>query len=154
MVGLEELKIGNYVILHIKKGESNKKVVCTVSGIDEDGSITLRSLSEEKKKYTCSPSDIEPVNLTVKFIKEIGFEKDYYQEFKYIVDEDDMTEISICYREKKFYLQISYLDENDNDLSQLLEYRLVNFKQLHQLQNIYFNLTGKLLTVSNLFKEE
>ena len=126
MVNIEELRIGNWVsylgvntqINSISIGES-----CGYVSTFKSGAVTL--------------NQIEPIPLTEKLLLKCGFTKEYYGFFC------DGMELSYG----------RFLCNNDADKDKLFlsinnaEYKIseVSLKYLHQLQNMYLDLTGKKL---------
>lgn len=153
MISIDDLRYKNLVLLNFKKDGVKTNKVCYVSGIDEDETVTLRSLDGEKK-YTCDLKSIKPIKLGVRLLREIGFEKEYYQDFKFVIKNDDSLEMAIGYRDKKFYMQLSYFHDPTDALGQIIEHELDNLLYLHQFQNIYKDFTGYTLGVDDFFKNE
>ena len=132
----KELRIGNLLYLAFAK----KNVV--VSGIDviEISEIT-HNLIRFKDGINFSVSKIElfePILLTEEWLLKFGFEKSNLDEdnawlelkYRYLkFSSDESVEF------KKVYLTINKMD--------------IICKYVHQLQNLYFALTGEELTIKN-----
>lgn len=123
---VKELRIGNYVIYekttHIITA-LNKKM-CSSEWIE----------GKTYYDYTHSYNDIKPIPLTEDWLLKFGFE-----EIK-ISNSDDG------------YLYSDYQLETENNVliwfslrKELMDYKHV--KHVHQLQNLYFALTGEELTI-------
>lgn len=129
MINIEELRIGNWVsylgtntqINSISIGESCSYVSTFKSGI----------VSQEQ---------IKPIQLTEKILINSGFEKDYY---------GFLGDIELSYGEYLFSLCVNSTRKSLFLSINSAEYALSNIpvNYLHQLQNIYFDLTGKKLKV-------
>jgi hypothetical protein len=76
------------------------------------------------------PESFNPIPLTPEILEKCGFEKDI----------DDM------YLETKHILFVSYNDDEFVHCKNTALDTLVSIKYLHQLQNLYFALTGEELT--------
>lgn len=118
-----ELRIGNYVYHPMR---------------DEHFAID-RGLFEYNNGLA-NLEDFRPIPLTEEWLKDFGFEKsvDKYQE-------------GISYGlEAEFGIHIVFADGDINYCSLYQNYQLIDFftghiKYVHQLQNLYFALTGKEL---------
>ena len=93
-----------------------------------------------------SPVDIEfePIPLTKEFLLKFGFEN---------IDKGGNDYITYTDPNHDYYLQLdvrndgkySILD-NDNSFNDLRAFSMVDISYVHQLQNLYFALTGEELT--------
>jgi hypothetical protein len=114
-----ELRIGNY-ISPLGKGVTIVEGFCTWDGLIQSSSFAERSIE-----------DFEPIKITEEWLLKLGFEYNdnigIYQNGGFDVDiEDDVY----CH----FYM---------NDYGDWYKY----IEYVHQLQNLYFALTGEELTV-------
>lgn len=142
MVQLQDLRKDCYVILKTDKNGIVNEKVCYVCAIDEDNSVTVRSITDETK-YTCKTNHLKGIRLTKELIQSIGFEKEKDGDYSFLIKTDDFLDISIVYSDKKFTFKISYFHDPDDLLGQTLGYEMENLKFLHQLQNIYRDFTNK-----------
>lgn len=116
----KDLRIGNY----LKCGVFLTKVSC----INKDNyTVTELNVSEGEFNYTSEQCKIDPIELTEEWLLKFGFN---YQEGKYWID-------GLCVHttDSRYYI--------------LQEQGRVFIKNVHQLQNLYFALTGKELTIKN-----
>ena len=96
--------------------------------------------------YDKSPVDIEfePIPLTKEWLEKFGF--------KYTSSNNSY----LTYTKSNYYLQTDVRKANnkwkifDDIISDLVEFAKVDITHVHQLQNIYFALTGKELTIKKL----
>ena len=136
MVEVRELRIGNF-ILHDDK-------ICEVCAIYSNGLMDISPIDSYIVKERNNIL-IEPIPITEELLSRCGFEK------REIVNVD--TEHQYIYHHKEFGFiscNFAYCINDTNDYSEydnVLELSLP-LKHLHQLQNIYFDLTGKELEVN------
>lgn len=118
----KELRIGNIVCN--KSAENTESVVC---GISNQGMIrfdyNIRSWYELR--------DIEPISLTEEWLLKFGFEN-IGVNFQYNGISIWFSSYSKCFQ-LRYCLIGSYFE------------RKINIEHVHQLQNLYFTLTGKEL---------
>ena len=142
-----ELRIGNLLIannlLYRKEGEN--KIACVV-GIDSEkeykelkSSITIYHIDDEfKDTYGQWIKHLEPIPLTEEWLIKFGFEKKenslFTKKLEYIYN-------SLKYCED-YKIWIYYNDDNDAACNSIAD---LNF--VHELQNLYFALTKKELTM-------
>ena len=114
-----ELRIGNYVYFH-----GDVKEINMVDGFGVIG---------RKEQPLFSIDEFEPIPLTEEWLLRFGFELDIeddgYQKGKYKVSVSDEG----CL----FFIYMGYYPEE-----------IAEFKYVHQLQNLYFALTGKELILN------
>lgn len=138
----QELRIGNLVKLNNKDFHafedfypmSDEKNIWSVECIFRDGSITMYNALENLWK-SCEVSDIENIELTEEWLVKFGF---YYSD-----DENEFLELQLMHKTKlyannsnKFSTVVLKIKENE-----------IEIKSVHQLQNLYFALTQKELTL-------
>jgi hypothetical protein len=152
VVELQDLRQNCYVILKTTKEEFVNEKVCYVCGIDEDKTITLRSISSDKK-YSCKTSNLKGIRLTKNLIEEIGFNKQDDGDYLFLIKSDDLLDVAIVYSEKKFNLQLSYLHDPEDLLGQTLSYEMEHFKYLHHLQNVYRDFNGEDMDIIKYLEE-
>lgn len=135
-----ELRIGNYVTVDNEKYHPKlKSVVLLVQAIDYNRdtenknthSINLEHINQEENKYYESYAQfikfINPIPLTEEWLVKFGFNN---KGNKYTIDNSRI----ICHL--KIDIKVSGS-----------KYRLNHIKNVHQLQNLYFALTGEELTI-------
>lgn len=122
-----EVRIGNYV--YNTKGE-----------VDKVNVSALEYLLLEGDKSTCQ---VKPIPLTEDMLKKCGFKQDNYNGYFYM---------DIC--DTIFYLRTGFvggfywgfIDSMNDEYSELSDANSIFY--LHQLQNLYFVLTGEELTIT------
>lgn len=130
MVEVKELRIGNF-ILHDDK-------ICEVCAIYSNGMMDISTIDSYIVKERNNIL-IEPIPITEELLLKCGFTKEYYG------FSCDIVELS--------YGRFLCNDDTDKDNLFLsinnAEYTIsgVSLKYLHQLQNMYFYLTGNELEV-------
>lgn len=138
-----ELRLGNYVRLaedfKFVETKAPAETVCKVEAIKRN-SLYLECKVGDGVCYSEVPvSMVEPIPLTEESLLECGFTKEYD---------------SFCYGIELSYGRYLYNDGvNDNKLFASInsaEYPLsrIPIEYLHQLQNVYFALTGEELQVN------
>lgn len=118
----EELRIGNFVLHNGNWSYRSHSAPSVISWEESD----WYALGE----YTISLEDVSPIPLTEKWLIDFGFEKDDYCQHYYTLD----FEIRL-HDDKWLYCPIS---EYFPAYSVVLPY-------VHQLQNLYFAITGEEL---------
>jgi hypothetical protein len=136
MIKANELRIGNYV--------NEKDVDFNEAGVFFDGNKTIVQVDIDilHRVFGENPCHFERIPLTEDILLKCGFSE---CESK-IIDNPDMLSIQISNNET--------LDFEDNEffLAGISSHRVVSLwnctKHLHQLQNLYFALTGEELTIN------
>ncbi len=133
MIKHTELRCGNKV--HISGKEyPNERLVATVGEIHYFGSTLECDFGEGEGEEDCDidHEDLIPIPLSEEWLIRAGFEK---------------------YSDKEFYIYTSKENEvrfykSDSDWN--LAYFITETRYVHQLQNLYFWLTGEELTFKDL----
>jgi hypothetical protein len=131
-----ELRIGNFIMY---------------SDIKKIFDVNLWFFAELKTKVSWI-NDFEPIPLTEEWLEKFGFElKDYesfeaeneIHDYEIVMTYDKEKKYSIDYWKESEYCQLCFFDENYENR------KLINgfVQYVHQLQNIYFALTGEELTL-------
>jgi len=122
MIDKTHLRLGNYVM-------------------DEDSVVMITELTSKhanhSQAFNCPYDDLEPIPLTPEILEKCGFEKNEDGDDGYYYD---LSANGILFIEgdKKGYCEV-FLDMIEE----------VRVRYLHQLQNLYFSLTGQELNVKN-----
>ena len=122
-----ELRIGNYVNVFLNNVDYN-----TIQIKVDD----LYYIIQKNGVY-------EPIPLTKEWLEKFGF--------KYTSSNNSY----LTYTKSNYYLQMDVRKANnkwkifDDVISDLVEFAKVDITHVHQLQNLYFALTGKELTIKN-----
>lgn len=123
-----ELRIGNWVQRTNSKGTSYLKV----AGLLEEFAYVLKS---DGRKVLAKYGRIQGIPLTSEILEKCGFENDSYSNFRKSIGKENWLCVSFKDYACKEY---SGTDFSDVDVADTL--------YLHQLQNLYFALTGQELT--------
>jgi hypothetical protein len=121
-----ELRIGNLLMY------SNNSEIWTVSGIHEFGIDCFDEIEETYMEY----ENFEPIPLTEEWLLKLGFVSQPLDDKRFIEFKKGLT--SVVYKDDKIilvYVGIQRVNHN-------------NFQFFHQLQNLYFALTGEQLVLS------
>jgi hypothetical protein len=114
-----------------------------------EGHTQIKAMSEEGLMATSimDGGDLlgwaEPIPLTEEWLLKFGFKEDKYKWFNKTYDSQEEVGL-LSYNMSSMRTAISYVDSED---SGFVGFKL---KYVHQLQNLYFALTGKeLITLSH-----
>ena len=123
-----ELRLGNWVL-------NNGKPYQILNGIDNNYIYGLDSVILDSHIYKSSLEYIDPITLTEEILLKCGFESDYKSIYaKYIPNDGG-------------YFHIKYNSHNNGFYLVLHGFYVARIKHLHQLQNLYFALTGEELNI-------
>ena len=114
-----ELRIGNWVY------------ETEFIGAEKVWSIETELVDGEQSINDCPISTIKPIHLTEEWLKKFGFENDLSQD----TPEYRLTNKWVC---KSFVIYTDWVGEQ-------LIYENTSIRYVHQLQNLYFALTGEEL---------
>lgn len=123
MIQANELRIGNLI--------NNKNSTCTVCGILNNTDLFV---SNDWEEWYPLIDECEPIKLTEEWLLKLGFEKKNKFDF-------DLGKLRICMYDDRFPKGRVYF----NSWAIIDE----NLKNVHQLQNLYFALTGQELRTKN-----
>jgi hypothetical protein len=132
----EELRIGNYISTSYMSSSTLK-----VTAIHSDR-VCFESVTHDFKSNTIS-SYIEPIPLTEEWLLKFGFNNEYKKGW---IGKDvkhpngTTTDFVLSYPERMGIWQDSFAFEYDS-------FRFVALESVHQLQNLYFALTGEELKI-------
>lgn len=135
-----ELRIGNFVqaIFHDKNSEiKNFYNVCKICNISEQGISANRVFPDDSTSYTGS---FEPIPLTEEWLLKFGFENHIINEHTIYQNNWKKGFLTILWRKYGTYYDFS-----------TGRFIIGSISFVHQLQNLYFALTGEELTID---KEE
>ena len=136
-----ELRIGNYVI--------NDRIINTVISISNN---SIGQITPQGNDILSRTELIKPIPITEEWLLKFGFEKlandgrygyRYYiaiADYWYVIERD-------WRKEQSHFFGIEYTDcpnPKDDHIYHSFTFKL---KHIHQLQNLYFALTGKELTI-------
>jgi hypothetical protein len=124
-----ELRIGNLVMY------SNGNILFKVIGISEFGIDIENKVEKTYIEY----DEFEPILLTKEWLLNLGFKKD--------VDGSFMKNDISIFLDKRFKTNLFLQENQDNFKWFSYEYKI---QYVHQLQNLYFALTGDEL----IFKQQ
>ena len=137
MINARELRLKNLVF------ESNN-VVC-IEGIKTDNDIDLSVFPEDdhSRWWTQEPNNIDPIPLTPEWLQKLGFEKRVLNGIR--IGSYDTIDWDVEYYIDNILLLKQLSQQYDRFQSANKPYRFIQY--VHQLQNLYFALTGTELTV-------
>lgn len=127
-----ELRIGNLIL--------NDRAVNTVKGIHTDSAY----LKTRQCNFIDARMDlIKPIPLTTEWLEKLGWE--YYNgKTEGILTMDFGCKMDVDYKDGELLIKSHYEGE--------YLYRNTHVKYVHQLQNLYFALTGEELTIKEAQK--
>jgi hypothetical protein len=122
-----ELRIGNKIIF------SEDGTIFTVGSIEEKGFM----VQNEEETTWIESEEFEPIPLTEEWLLKFGFEKINNDVFRIIQNDNFKSPFSIAF-------------DNINNLFKIaFQGYWYHCKHVHQLQNLYFALTGEELICDN-----
>jgi hypothetical protein len=129
-----ELRIGNYVTW---RDEESKDSILTVTGIVLNDCIWVEWEWEDgEKDYTeCDFDGLKPIPITEEFLIKFGFEK------------CDKYNMAYTWRHKDVFFELRVEEDFESIRFENLPSIFSEIKYIHQLQNLYFALTGEELTI-------
>jgi hypothetical protein len=147
MIQINELRIGNFVMTNNSKyrTEDVGKIAC-ITQIDSErtfeeikGTVSLYLIEDKwKETYGQWLIYIEPIPITEEWLlKKFGFEKSKNFESLFILSLTEWAEIHVHL----------YKDDCAVEISISKHSITVETYYIHQLQNLYFSLTGKELEI-------
>ena len=140
-----ELRIGNYVqsdgdivaingfspLFHLERCNTDEGCNLLIDIINNDGTINLG--------WECEIKDANPIPITDEWLLKLGFTKPNDCWYHFIDFNDDFDSFKISFSDDlKTYFLVGYLSKH--------------IQYVHQLQNLYFALTGKELTLKTIAK--
>lgn len=126
MIQPNELRLGNWV------KDTFNDVIVKVVGIQLENAVC--EWGHLKGEYKCNYEYLKPIPLTKKMLAKCGFSEYEFEDDIFLHDEED-----VCV-EKRGKVYYPYSFDNSNTIGNPIRY-------LHQLQNIFFALTGKELEI-------
>lgn len=127
----QELRLGNYIYVNNNKVKRRTQIIAiTKGGIAEEGGLTLTNNPNYPYNFKMiGKSDIEPIPLAEEHLLSCGFEEQIYEK-------DELP----CFYKNGFCISC------DSFAKERFIYQTdLEIRHLHQLQNIYFDLTGEEL---------
>ena len=128
-----ELRIGNYITgIYEDDNDKERKVLCRVIALDETGEmidykIWVETFGQDSEEYF---NEFEPITLTEEWLLWLGFESNPYQD---------------RYEKGTFYIEC---DKTKGGLDLWVKGLPPMLTHVHQLQNLYFALTGEELILN------
>ena len=156
MIQANELRIGNLVTLNNEKYHprvSGETLMVTAinqtRGFENEKThgVSLEHTNQKKNTYYDSYSQfvcyVEPIALTEEWLLKFGFEKDEYQPNLYKLGCFEIV-YACAWNKKTPQYHIAYDSERDIYKNPIWE----GFDCVHQLQNLYFALTGEEIEIN------
>ena len=136
-ISAQELRIGNYINGSI--GDDSELVLCSVTGYDPRDEFIF--VSNDNNIHYAEFVDFQPIPLTEEWLLGFGFVK--IRSENHALKGSDGLYYSVTFDEKiRFNIY-------DNDSFSFKDF-VKEIRYLHQLQNLYFALTGEELTIKQL----
>ena len=138
-----ELRIGNYHLYCIHDELDNPKDYEVVDQIDAQDLVWLSSEAGE------NDDQYKPIPLTEDWLKRFGFFKErkrpsrYHKNFFSIEFNDSNIVLAYAPFRKDWGFYIEYIDSPDPKDNKTKYFVSCGIKYVHQLQNLYFALTGE-----------
>lgn len=132
MIKENELRMGNW--LRFTKGGLNGTVLIIDGFVNH---ITLEMPEVDYERFDCELSELNPIPLTAEWLEKFGFEKEtkYFDDFR--------AKIRLDFRNPYYAARI----KRNNSWSYFS-----NLFYVHQLQNLFFSLSGSELTIKETVK--
>lgn len=125
---IKDLRIGNY-ISPLGIGYTKVEGFCIWDNLIQSSDFAERGIE-----------DFEPIQLTEEWLLKFGFEKEIDKLSISIYDNICIS--FFCYEHDDDFITLTNLNLEGNNV---IHNELKNIKYIHQLQNLYFALTGKEL---------
>jgi hypothetical protein len=137
-----ELRIGNWVYYNF--GNDLGTVIALTGGRGtekERVSIGVSNNSWSTSWFTSEIDEIKPIPLTEEWLKKFGFKKGATSDYNFKqLDDEKYIAVNKENYEYECIIAIENLEDETNSY-------LPHIKYVHQLQNLYFALTGEELTI-------
>lgn len=132
----EELRISNYV----DTGRGYAQIHCFAY---TEVRVYLNPTGKQPRRFGFLISELKPIQLTKEWLVKFGFE----------YDEGEIQQGNNLFLQCNARINIVYADGDKNCVSIYQDGKLIDLahgivKYVHQLQNLYFALTGKELTTN------
>lgn len=144
MITPQELRIGNYVNGELyETGCSVTVLQYKVKSLGEKSAV----LQDLKTQSVLNYQDIQPIPLTSKWLLKFGFTQSLDYDPRKRFDKVPLYEnngVSIMLSDSEFWYVTRQYDGGSSDPFE----RVLEVKSVHQVQNLYFALTGEELTIN------
>lgn len=134
MIKANELRVGNWVNRNDLDGVYTVRSVC-IDRVHPINLIERDSVKNINWACECALSELEPIPLTPEILEKAGFEEDKLHECYVIWN--SVSNVAIEF----FDNQLQLVGQNSAE-------EIGHIKHLHQLQNLYFALTGEELNIN------
>lgn len=133
-ISAQELRIGNYINGSI--GDDSELVLCYVTGYDPRDEFIF--VSNDNNIHYAEFVDFQPIPLTEEWLLKFGFIISYESEFRKKLDFKENTQFGYDFNKTG----------KKNGMHGFRYYgRYHKCEFVHQIQNLYFALTGEELTI-------
>ena len=145
MIQLQEIRIGNLVF------DKKRNRIVTVWGIESNHDKIVVNFANGSGVYSIDLKHIEPIPITEEWLLKFGFEK--YDWFDGCFIKCNNKHLMIQFYEPKQEILIYFTKISKDKDGHKMNGRDYLFKvkkyYVHQLQNLFFSLTGEELTLKN-----
>ncbi|MCT3917528.1 hypothetical protein HZQ04_15815 [Elizabethkingia anophelis] len=141
----KELRIGNYLVFNSIYGCVTGIYISLDNGLPRlDGTLN-KDIGYIEFGYgnVIHPKDIEFLDINNEWLLKLGFLKDSDRDSYYIDIEDGYNKFDLMWFNSSIYLKSRY------DMENLHTQMIPHIKYVHQLQNLFFTLSGKELTIKS-----
>lgn len=139
----EELRIGNYVQSNSKFFKGDTLRITELKDDHDEKKIQAWCIAPGNRAYGSSNEHLEPIPLTEEWLIKFGFEKSKDDPCPY--DDGEFTlkskRFTVFKKHPITHNSVHGWFINNQNFSE------INLKYVHQLQNLYFALTGTELTI-------
>ena len=146
MIAANELRIGNYFHPCDTRGGvtiPNTTIIWKVGSIDKFGKVAVIEPSNENNIYL-TIYECSPIPLTPEILEKCGFEKSKKQEDGFCLFMNQFTFIDLDNDGEGYHVFLRQFDSSDKSINDCVLIDSTLF-HLHQLQNLYYALTGEEL---------
>lgn len=140
MINANELRVGNWVWAIIEKEQVlTNRVHEKVAGIINNGDIDIIIKNQDAVNCVFDPKLIEPIELTDIIILKSGFRREDFEVIQCYYKLERGFQLVLFKKEEAFLLMLA---KESNDFNYDESSVLIPVTYVHQLQNLYFALTG------------
>lgn len=136
-IKITELRLGNYII---DKIDDDCTIECEVIEISKNGTVKIKDSQDD---YTNKINQIAPILLTEDWLINFGFKKDDNGNYWIPIEIETWLQLTVI---DMFYPMICQAGELSHEKENYVS--LNGIQYVHQLQNLFFAITGKELELT------